>query len=327
MTVHIKKEVQIQDGCSLYCTFCARPSLDKGNEYFFPKEDIINELKGCYDVQLIGPNVCAYNYNGTNLIGLCKEILAAHPRIKIELNNILPAHPITKELLTFIRDEPRMVKFINLSVQSGCNSVLKRMSLFHTAEEIDELLLPELDYGLHIITGFPGETEEEHNETLNSIRRWMKTHPSLILFTFGYFNKIGSAAYDYPNQIDQDTIEKRKMELHNITNFKLRAPPFFPQMNFVSIVDESNKTINITNDFMNEVLNDKHSVDELNSVIHFIKPLNHIDYDLFVKYCRRLKKLDKNILVKMVHNSSANTFCFKDREDTYEGTILTIIEE
>ena len=324
MTVHIKKQVQIQDGCKLKCTFCARPTVDKGNETFFPPDQILAELQGCFEVQLIGPNICAYNYNGINLIQLIKMILNKYPRIKIELNNILPHSPITKELLQLVRDEPRMAKFINLSVQSGCNATLERMGLSHKVEDIDELLHPELFYGFHMILGFPGETEEEFNQTYENAKRWVAKYNNITFFDFAYFDKPESGAFNFPDKIEQSVIEDRVNKMNSIT-FNLRIVPFFPQMSFVSLVDESSNTLMINDVSINEIIDDNYDMNKLNDIIGIIKPIDYISYDNFIKFCEKIKKQNPEFLKKLIHNSSANSYCFKDRRETYEDIIFRMI--
>ncbi|HXU37494.1 MAG TPA: tRNA (N6-isopentenyl adenosine(37)-C2)-methylthiotransferase MiaB [Blastocatellia bacterium] len=186
----LSAHLTIMRGCNHRCTYCIVPAT-RGPEVSRPAEDIINEalaLKeaGVIEVSLLGQNVNSYGMApGT---GSRRALMPGYPsfaellrmvgRIGIPRVRFITSHPINfdDEIIEAVADMPAVCRFIHLPVQSGSNRVLKRMAREYTREfYLDRVsrvreLLPDATISTDLIVGFPGETEDEFEETLSLYR-------------------------------------------------------------------------------------------------------------------------------------------------------------
>lgn len=186
----LSAHLTIMRGCNHRCTYCIVPAT-RGPEVSRPAEDIINEalaLKGAgvIEVSLLGQNVNSYGMApGT---GSRRALMPGYPsfaellrmvgRVGIPRVRFITSHPINfdDEIIEAVADTPAACRFIHLPVQSGSNRVLKRMAREYTREfYLDRVsrvreLLPDATISTDLIVGFPGETEEEFEETLSLYR-------------------------------------------------------------------------------------------------------------------------------------------------------------
>jgi tRNA-2-methylthio-N6-dimethylallyladenosine synthase len=186
----LSAHLTIMRGCNHRCTYCIVPAT-RGPEVSRPAEDIINEARalkeaGVVEVSLLGQNVNSYGLvDGT---GSRRARLAGYPsfaellrmvgRIGIPRVRFITSHPINfdDEIIEAIADTPSVCRFIHLPVQSGSNRALKRMAREYTREfylgrvrKVRELL-PDATISTDFIVGFPGETEDDFEETLSLYR-------------------------------------------------------------------------------------------------------------------------------------------------------------
>ena len=170
--------LKIAEGCDKHCTYCAIPSF-RGAYRSFPMEDLITEAeeiasRGVRELILVAQETTLY---GTDLTGrpILHELLKRLCRIEgIEWIRILYCYPedIYPELIDVMASEPKICHYLDLPIQSGSDSVLKRMNRHTTSDEIRRLVgrlrerMPDIVLRTTLITGFPGETEEEADETL-----------------------------------------------------------------------------------------------------------------------------------------------------------------
>jgi len=186
----LSAHLTIMRGCNHRCTYCIVPAT-RGPEVSRPAEDIINEARalkeaGVVEVSLLGQNVNSYGLvDGT---GSRRARLAGYPsfaellrmvgRIGIPRVRFITSHPINfdDEIIEAIADTPSVCRFIHLPVQSGSNRALKRMAREYTREFYLERvrkvreLLPDATISTDFIVGFPGETEDDFEETLSLYR-------------------------------------------------------------------------------------------------------------------------------------------------------------
>ena len=186
----LSAHLTIMRGCNHRCTYCIVPAT-RGPEVSRPAEDIISEARalkdaGVVEVSLLGQNVNSYGLvDGT---GSRRARLAGYPsfaellrmvgRIGIPRVRFITSHPINfdDEIIEAIADTPAVCRFIHLPVQSGSNRALKRMAREYTREfYLDRVrkvreLLPDATISTDFIVGFPGETEEDFEETLSLYR-------------------------------------------------------------------------------------------------------------------------------------------------------------
>lgn len=172
--------LSIQEGCDKFCTFCVVP-YTRGAEYSRPVDKIIEEAKrlrdrGVVEIVLLGQNVNAYH--GAGVAGLGGLIAAVADIEGIERIRYMTSHPrdMDDELIAAHGDIPQLMPFLHLPVQSGSDAILKTMNRKHTADHYRDIIArvrkvrPEIALSSDFIVGFPGETEECFEETLQLIR-------------------------------------------------------------------------------------------------------------------------------------------------------------
>lgn len=166
--------VRIQEGCSNACTYCIVPKVRRGN-ISRPPEEVISEIKSRFDsgyaeIVLTGTEIGDYNQEGYQLADLVREILQKTDVERLRLSSLQPHH-INSHLLDIWQDS-RLCRHFHLSLQSGSNTVLRRMNRKYTREEYLHAVrqiqstLPDTAITTDVIVGFPGETQEEFEQTL-----------------------------------------------------------------------------------------------------------------------------------------------------------------
>jgi tRNA-2-methylthio-N6-dimethylallyladenosine synthase len=186
----LSANLTIMRGCNHRCTYCIVPAT-RGPEVSRPAEDIINEASalkeaGVIEVSLLGQNVNSYGMvAGT---GSRRDLIPGYPsfaellrmvgRVGIPRVRFITSHPVNfdDEIVEAIADTPAVCRYVHLPVQSGSNRVLKRMAREYTrgfyldrVRRVRELL-PDATISTDLIVGFPGETEEDFEETLSLFR-------------------------------------------------------------------------------------------------------------------------------------------------------------
>lgn len=168
--------VTIMRGCDNMCAFCVVP-FTRGRERSRPAESILDELKqlsnqGYKEVTLLGQNVNSYNDGDHTFAELMYEASQVDPEMRIRFSSPHPKD-FPEELLEAIAEQPNLCNYIHIPAQSGNNEVLERMRRPYTREQYLELvdkmrdIIPGVTLSTDIITGFCGETEEEHQDTLS----------------------------------------------------------------------------------------------------------------------------------------------------------------
>jgi tRNA-2-methylthio-N6-dimethylallyladenosine synthase len=186
----VSANLTIMRGCNHRCTYCIVPQT-RGAEVSRPVEDILNEARalacaGVTEVTLLGQNVNSYGLadgTGTRRARLAgypsfAELLRMVGRVGIPRVRFVTSHPVNfdDEIIEAIADTPAVCRYIHLPVQSGSNRILKRMAREYTREfyleRIERLRerLPDATISTDLIAGFPGETEEDFEETLRLYR-------------------------------------------------------------------------------------------------------------------------------------------------------------
>ena len=168
--------VTIMRGCDNMCAFCVVP-FTRGRERSRPTESILDELKqlsdqGYKEVTLLGQNVNSYNDGDNTFAELMYKASQVDPEMRIRFSSPHPKD-FPEELLEAIAGQPNLCNYIHIPAQSGNNDVLERMRRPYTREQYLELvekmrdIIPGVTLSTDIITGFCGETEEEHQDTLS----------------------------------------------------------------------------------------------------------------------------------------------------------------
>ena len=172
--------VTIMRGCDNMCAFCVVP-FTRGRERSRPISSILDELKtlsdqGYKEVTLLGQNVNSYMDDDNDFTKLMYEASQVDPEMRIRFSSPHPKD-FPEELLHVIAEQPNLCNYIHIPAQSGNNDVLERMRRPYTREQYFELvdqmreIIPGVTLSTDIITGFCGETEEEHDDTLTLMEK------------------------------------------------------------------------------------------------------------------------------------------------------------
>ena len=214
--------VSIMEGCSKYCSFCVVP-YTRGEEVSRPLESVLDEIRnlasqGVREVNLLGQNVNAYRgVTKDNDIADLAELITLVAEIEgIDRIRFTTSHPLefTDRLINVYAEVPELVSHLHLPVQSGSNRILAAMKRNHEVDiYIDILeriraLRPDISFSSDFIVGFPGETEEDFQETMDLIKK-IGFDTS---FSFIYSARPGTPAA----QLEDDTPEDVKKERLNI---------------------------------------------------------------------------------------------------------------
>ncbi len=185
-TLKKRTYIKVQDGCDNFCSYCIIPYLRGRNRARDP-EKVLAEIQTVKPLEAVinGINLSAYNFNGLNLSGLMEKLKDVDCRIRL---GSLEVGVITDEFLTSLKNLKNFAPHFHLSLQSGSNSVLRKMNRKYTREEyLDKVKLirkyfPSAGITTDIIAGFPTETEQDFFDTLDLIDKveFSDIHP----FTF-----------------------------------------------------------------------------------------------------------------------------------------------
>ena len=223
--------VQIQNGCDHRCTFCIIP-FGRGNSRSVPMGPIVEQIKklvdnGYREVVLTGVDITSFGADlpgAPKLGGLVKVILKHVPdleRLRISSIDSIEADP---DLMEMIATEPRLMPHLHLSLQSGDNMILKRMKRRHDREhtirfcEEVRALRPDIVFGADIIVGFPTETEEMFQRSLDIVSECGLTH----LHVFPYSARQGTPAARMP-QLPGPLIRERAARLRAVGEAALQS--------------------------------------------------------------------------------------------------------
>ena len=218
-TSSVSAFVSIMEGCSKYCTFCVVP-YTRGEEVSRPFNDVINEIEvlakqGVREVNLLGQNVNAYQGEMDDgekadlalLINIVAQIQG------IDRIRYTTSHPVefSDSLIQAYAEVPELVSHLHLPIQSGSDKILTLMKRGHTALEYKSKIRklreirPDISISSDFIIGFPGENEQDFNDTLNLINAigFDKS------FSFIYSARPGTPASSYPDDVDLQTKKDR----------------------------------------------------------------------------------------------------------------------
>lgn len=213
--------VNIVYGCNNFCTYCIVP-YTRGREVSRSPEDILDEIKnlvadGVNEVTLLGQNVNSYGKNLEEKITFADLLRMVHEVEGIERIHFTTSHPkdMSDDLIACYRDLPKLANYLHLPVQSGSNRVLKMMNRHYTREDyftlIDKVraVRPDISLSTDIMVGFPGETEEDFEDTLDLVKRVKYDNA----FTFIYSRREGTRADKMEDQVPKGVKDARFQRL------------------------------------------------------------------------------------------------------------------
>lgn len=214
--------IKIEDGCDRFCAYCIIPYV-RGPVRCRDFDEIIEEAKilsekGFKEVVLTGIQTAAYKQGSLTLKDVIKKVSEIEKIERIRVGSLEPVI-ITDEFLQILKDSKKFCPTFHLSLQSGSDSVLKRMNRRYDTkiykEKTDKIkeYFPYAAITTDVIAGFPGETEEEHKETLKFTEEIGFAH----MHVFPYSQREGTKAYSMDNQIEKKVKEKRTAELNELS--------------------------------------------------------------------------------------------------------------
>ena len=226
-----KASINIMYGCNNFCTYCIVPYV-RGREKSRPVEDILREAKALAadnvkELMLLGQNVNSYGKdfeNGESFAGLLRKISETDG---IERIRFMTSHPkdLSDELILAIKDIPKICGHLHLPFQSGSSRILKKMNRKYSKDEYLSLIekvkkeIPDIALTTDIIVGFPGETEEDFEETLDLVKRCGFSGA----YTFLYSKRTGTPAAVMEDQVPEETAKARFNRLVAAVNPIIRS--------------------------------------------------------------------------------------------------------
>ncbi|MCX7089184.1 MAG: tRNA (N(6)-L-threonylcarbamoyladenosine(37)-C(2))-methylthiotransferase MtaB [Methylococcales bacterium] len=215
--------IKVQDGCRYRCTFCI-VTIARGEERSRPVQEIIAEInvlhaQGIQEVVLTGVHLGGYGDDvASNLADLISSVLdnTAIPRLRLGSLEPWELSPTFFELFK----NPRLMPHLHLPLQSGSDSVLRRMARRCKTEEFTAIVtklrqqLPNINITTDIIVGFPGETEQEWQDSYDFIKQTGFGQ----LHIFSYSKREGTKAAELPDQVPETIKKQRSQQLHQLAN-------------------------------------------------------------------------------------------------------------
>ncbi len=206
----IKAQVTIMYGCNNFCSYCIVPYV-RGRERSRKPEDILKEveqlsLQGYKEIMLLGQNV--NSYHGRENYGFAELLRDINKIEGIERIRFISPHPkdFTQDVIQAIADCEKVCKCIHLPLQSGSSKILKSMNRKYTKEQFLNLAneikekIPNVALTTDIIVGFPGETEEDFEDTLDVVKKVGFEQ----VFMFIFSRRVGTVADEMNNQISEE---------------------------------------------------------------------------------------------------------------------------
>lgn len=212
-----KAGVNIMFGCNNFCSYCIVPYV-RGRERSRKPQDIVAEVEklakeGVVEIMLLGQNVNSYGKNLEEPVTFAELLRMVEQVDGIERIRFMTSHPkdLSDELIEVMASSKKICRHLHLPVQSGSSRLLKLMNRKYTKEQylslVDKLraAMPDLAITTDIIVGFPGETEEDFQETLDIVRK--AEYDSA--FTFIYSKRSGTPAAKMEGQVPDDVVHER----------------------------------------------------------------------------------------------------------------------
>lgn len=222
----VRALLKIHDGCFFSCAFCIVPQA-RPVESSKPVEEALEEARayvalGHKEIVLTGVRITGYRpsrYGRGGLVELIRRMGDIPGLARVRLTSLYPSE-VKEELLRAISETGNACPHLHLAIQSGDDSTLKRMNRRYSVQQLFEVsdmartLIPDVSITSDIICGFPGETEEEFQNTMQTVRKlgFSRAH------VFTWSERPGTSAQSLPNRVPQDIARKRTKELIEVVS-------------------------------------------------------------------------------------------------------------
>jgi threonylcarbamoyladenosine tRNA methylthiotransferase MtaB len=228
---HTRPTLKIQDGCNSRCSYCVIPFV-RGKSRSLPPATVLEQVSqlvagGAQEIVLSGINLGTYGQGLTPRVSfedLLRRILGETPVPRLRVSSIEPMD-VTRDLIDFFAANDRMAEHFHMPLQSGCNRILGAMHRWYRTEhyarrvELIRERFPRAAIGADVIAGFPGETAEEHAETL----AFIASVPFTYLHVFSYSSRPGTQAAKLSGHLAPAAIRNRARELRALGEKKASA--------------------------------------------------------------------------------------------------------
>jgi MiaB-like tRNA modifying enzyme len=234
--------VQICEGCKGDCTYCIT-KLAKGDLFVYPEDKILKEIsnsikQGCKEIWLTAQDTGCY----PNLPNLLNKICSLEGDFRVRLGMINPNHVLEMPELVDTMKNEKMFKFLHIPIQSGNNRILKLMNRFYTIEDFKQIVskfrkeMPDITISTDIICGFPTETEQEFNDSLDLIK---ETQPNVLNIS-RFWPRAGTKAAEM--QSDGRITKERSQKMTKLFNeIALKQKQSLIGKEFSILIDEKGK--------------------------------------------------------------------------------------
>jgi threonylcarbamoyladenosine tRNA methylthiotransferase MtaB len=228
---HTRPTLKIQDGCDSRCSYCVIPFV-RGKSRSLPPETVLHEIRrlsesGFREIVLSGINLGTYGRDLSPRVefeSLLRRILNETPVERLRISSIEPLD-VTQDLIDLFASTDRIAQHFHMPLQSASNRVLAAMHRWYRAEhyarrvELIHERLPHAAIGADVITGFPGESEEDHAATMNFI----ESLPFTYLHVFSFSKRPGTQAATLANEVPGHIIKRRARQLRALAEKKSAA--------------------------------------------------------------------------------------------------------
>lgn len=263
---HTRAFVKVQDGCNSFCTYCIIPYV-RGRSRSRTIEDVVKEVEGLIangfkEVVLTGINIGDFDGQGSDcLADLVRAVDQVEGLERLRVSSIDPDE-VDDNLLDAIIHGKNTCHSMHIVLQAGSNVILKRMNRKYTRQifmdTIDRLrkACPDFTFTTDIIVGFPGETEEDFEQTLELMRevKFAKVH------MFPYSERPRTRAAMYDNKVPPEIIQKRKQEILRVAEeigYDLRSQYLNRKMTVLTEARDQNQMLTgHTDNFLQVLIND-----------------------------------------------------------------------
>lgn len=283
-TNHTRAFVKIQDGCNSFCTYCTIPYA-RGGLRSKKIQNVIDEVtnlvnNGYQEIVLTGIHTGRYGKElNTNLENLLKELIKIKGIFRIRLSSI-EINEVTDRIIKLIKENKIMAKHLHIPLQSGSDSVLKLMGRKYNVDYFIKKInrikeeIPDISITTDLIVGFPGESNDYFNETIDTINKIKFTK----IHTFPYSQRNGTVAASMTNQVDGNIKKCRSKEVISLSD-KFERMYYESKIGNIydGIVETRNdgKKIVITTNYIPIIVNDNLKL--INNMKVNVKIINVLD--------------------------------------------------
>ncbi|HPS13089.1 MAG TPA: tRNA (N(6)-L-threonylcarbamoyladenosine(37)-C(2))-methylthiotransferase MtaB, partial [Prolixibacteraceae bacterium] len=220
-SLHTRSAVKIQDGCDNFCTFCIIPMV-RGRAVSRSVESVLENVRktidnGFREIVVTGVNIGRYEYEGHRFENLLEKILEMPGDFRVRISSLEPDGFGDRFVELF--QHPKLMPHLHLCLQSGSDKTLLRMRRMYDVDQFRKTVnrfrsvYPDFNFTTDIIVGFPGETEEEFQETLSAVREFNFSH----VHTFKYSVRKGTRAERLENHVPEKVKNARSLQVRKLS--------------------------------------------------------------------------------------------------------------